>query len=411
MLRNRSLSFEVTVCREGRWTIEAVFDDEAAAVRTARGLLATGGAEEVKVTRQRGMIGGFTTNSEILHERRPEIRDRPIVLGAHLAAAPACDMRADLYGLPARQAMNRLFRQFLDKYRVTPTEVLHNWSWARRLADTGTLLSSATHHVASLQAAASGRPVRERLGELEALVAAAMARVRDFAAERRRLPRFEPTDLAHVSRRIRAEVGPEEHDFTFLAMLSLHLMQAGSIAARQEMVLAMIDPGLDPGLARLLEGVVADTLGTAEAVKELLGPQPSLGASLGALADFLNGRADPAGPAPTPVLARIKHLAAAGRGEACRAVLLDRLVAELGRDNPLDRRNPEAEAALLDRLVLRLADDSGALLGGEATEAALSRRRLRLRQAMLRGMGLVDAAEQLPSRWPPGGRQSDGGAP
>jgi hypothetical protein len=263
VLRNRTLSFEVTVCREGRWTIEAVFDDEAAAVRAARGLLAVGGAGEVKVIRQRGMIGGFTTSSEILHARRPEVRDRPIVLGVRLTAAPACDARADLYGLPARQAMNRLFRQFLDRYRVTPTEVLHNWSWARRLVDTGTLLSSATHHVASLQAAASGRTVRERLGELEALVAAAMTRVRDFAAGRRRLPRFEPGGLEHVSRRIRAEVGPEEHDFTFLAMLSLHLMQAGSLAARQEMVLAMIGDDLDPHLAVLLEGVVADTLGTA----------------------------------------------------------------------------------------------------------------------------------------------------
>ncbi|HEV7369281.1 hypothetical protein [Arenibaculum sp.] len=405
MLKNRSLSFEVTVCREGRWTIEAVFDDEAAALRTARGLLATGGAEEVKVTRQRSMFGGFSTNSAILHERRPEVRDKPIVLGARLNTAPACGTRADLYGLPSRQAMNRLFRQFLDKYRVTPTEVLHNWSWARRLADTGTLLSSASHHVASLQAEASGRPVRERLGEIEGLVAAAMARARDFAAERRRLPRFEPAELGHVSRRIRAEVGPEEHDFTFLAMLSLHLMQAGSIAGRQEMVLAMIADDLDPGLSALLEGVVADTLGTAEAVKELLGPQTSLGASLGALADFLNGRAQPAGPAPSPntALARIGRLAAAGRADACRAVLLDRLVAELGRDNPLDKRNADAEAALLDRLVERLTDDAGALLGGAATEAALSRRRLRLRQSMLRGMGLVDAAEQLPSRWPPPG--------
>lgn len=406
MVRNRFISFEVSALRDGRWAIEAVLEDEAAALLNARQRLSGGQAEEVaeevKVVRLRTMPGGFTTRTEVLTERRPGGTGRPIVVTGPVDTPPPCETLDDLYGLSGRRLMARLLRRFVETFQVTPTEVLHNWTWARKLSDTANLVQSAVHQVASAQATQTGGDLRERVVALERLVAQAMARARDFAAMQRRLPRFDTGSPARTSRRILDAVGHDAHDFTFLALLSVHLSGANSLAARQAIVLDMIgedlDSGPDPVLVRLLEGVVADTLVSAGAVKDLLGPHPHLGASLVALAGLIRGRADPTGPGAA--LARIGRLIGSGRGEACRAVLLDRLLAELARDAPLDRRDPEQEERLLDRLVESMRDDAGGLLGGAGAEAAISRRRLRRQQAVLRGLGLVEQADQLPTRWP-----------
>lgn len=393
--RNRTFTYEITACRHGRWTLDGVSPDEDGALAAAGGLLAAD-AEEVKVTRLRRMPGGFATRTEILHRKRPAGKDRPLAVGGPVADVPVCREPADLYALPARRAVSRLFRQFLDRHRITATELLHGWAWLRKLNEAGTLVTSASHQVAKVQAARTGEAAKARLAALDALVARGMERARDFAAERRGLPAFSLDDLPGSSMRILDRVGEQGHDFVFLAQFSLHLMQAGSIAGRQEMALDLLDrAGDDARVAALLEGVVADTLMTADAVKELLGPHPHLGASLAFLADFLNGRA--AG-SPIPALARIGHLMDRGHA-ACREVLVGRLLAELARDAPLDRRDPDQDAKLLDMVAARLRDGEGRLLGGEAAEEALARRRLRRHQAVLRGLGLEEQADRLPSQW------------
>lgn len=396
MLKNRTFTYEISACREGRWTLDVTSQDESVAFAAAGDLLA-GDAEEVKVVRKRRMPGGFSTSTEILHRKRPAGKDRPLALGGPVGEAPVCAGPDDLYALPSRRLLSRLFRQFLDRHQITATELLHGWSWLRRLSDAGTLMMSARHQVAKVQAASTGEPLKARLAALDVLIGGGSARARDFAAERRALPPFSPDDLPGSSARILDRVGGEGHDFIFLSQLSLHLMQSGSIAGRQEMVLDLLErTGGDPRIDGLLEGVVADTLMTAGAVKELLGPQPHLGASLAFLANFLNGRA--AG-SPVQAFARIGRLIDEGRGAACRSVLLDRLLAELARDAPLDRRDTGREAALLDAVEASLRGIGGALLGGEAAEAALGRRRLRRHQAVLRGLGLEEQADQLPSHW------------
>ncbi|HSK38770.1 MAG TPA: hypothetical protein VK943_03295 [Arenibaculum sp.] len=408
MVRNRLISFEVSALRDGRWTIEAVLENEAAALLNARQRLSDGRADEVKVVRLRAMPDGFTTRTEVLAERRSAGAGRPIVVTGPVDAAPPCETLDDLYGLSGRRLMARLLRRFVETYQVTPTEILHNWTWARKLSDTGNLVQGAIHQVAAAQVARTGGDLRERVAAVERLVAQAMVRARDFAAAQHRLPRFDAGGPAEASRRILGAARPDDvpddaYDFTFLALLSVHLLRANSLVARQEIVLDMIgedpDPGSDSRLVRLLEGVVADTLGSADMVKDLLGPHPHLGASLVSLADLVRGRADAAGP--TPALVRIGRLIGSGRGEACRAVLLDRLLAELGRDTPLDRRDPGQDDVLLDRIVENMRDDAGGLIGGAGAEAAISRRRLRRQQAVLRGLGLVEQADQLPAHWPP----------
>ncbi|WP_207476915.1 hypothetical protein [Arenibaculum pallidiluteum] len=396
MSRGRSYDYEVQVCREGRWTIEAILADEAQAVQTARMRLATGAVEEVKVVRSRTMMGGFTTKKEILNEKRPATKEPPLIVTGNADGAPLCCELEELYLLPARMVMGRLLRLFLEKFQVTPTELLHNWTYARKLADTGTLMSTALYQVAQVHAKVLDVPVKSRLSELQPLADRALARARDFAAERRRvqLPAFEAGNLATIGRRIEAELPPEEGGFFFRALLCQYLTSAGSIGAKGELALDLLMPDLDPRLAMPIEGVVADSLATADAVKDLLGPQRNLGTSLAALANFLNGRGAPAG-APT-TFGRIGALIAEGRAVQCRDVLLERLLTELSRDtNPLDRGNPEGEPKLLEAVIAGLRTADGALLGGKRAQIAVARRQIRIRQDHLRRLGLHDQADAI----------------
>jgi hypothetical protein len=225
-------------------------------------------------------------------------------------------------------------------------------------------------------------------------------KARDFYAERPRLPRFEKDNLDHVSRRIHARVGPDDYEFTMLCLLGQYLMGYGSIGGKMEMLLHLITEDMDPELVSLFEGVIADALVTPEMVKDLIGSHANLAQSLCALADFLHGRCDPA--RINPNLAKIGELIQRGAGEGCRKVLVERLLFELKRDHPLDRKSPEADGALLDSVVEHLRGEDGKLLGGDVAEAAISSRLVRQRQAFLRDLGMEEVADQLPGKWKPG---------
>jgi hypothetical protein len=131
----------------------------------------------------------------------------------------------------------------------------------------------------------------------------------------------------------------------------------------------------------------------------LIGPQPNLAASLVILADILTGRTEKA--KLNANLSRIARLIAHGQAPSCHAILLDRLRAELKRDHPLDRKQPDNDTQLLEQVITRLRGDDGNLLGGPEVEEAVIGRMVRQRQTMLRGMGLLDVADQLPMVWRP----------
>jgi len=396
-----SASYEVQVRQEGRWRIEASFTEEQAALSCARAQLVGHGIQEVKVYKARS-LAGLAIQTVIFQRKAPEIKDKPLGLAGSPEGAPFCTAVADLYGFESRVVMGRMLRQFLDKFRITQTELLHGWTYARKLDEQGTLIGAAVHAVARHHADLGKANASARVKELRALVDQAMVKARDFAAERKRLPAFDPKDLSGSSRRIEDAVGPAEHDYVFLGFLTLHLSDSNSLGGKVEMLLDLMAEGLEPRLNALLEGVIADALGSVDLIKELLGAQANLADGLCALADVLHGRA--ADPKLEPVgrsLARIGGLTVAGHAPCCRSVLVDRLRSSLNSDQPLDRRDAMAESGLIEKVVAHLKGADGALLGGAETEKALARRLLRHRQALLRRQGMHDIADSLAATRPP----------
>lgn len=398
MFGTGSVSYEVQSRREGRWRIEGAYTDQEAALSAARSQLAARGVEEAKVVKFR-TVAGLSLETVILHKTVPQTQRKGLTLGGTAEGAPFCRTPDDLRGFESRVVIGRLLRPYLDAQRITPTELLHSWPLFRRLEEQGALLGAAIHAAARHHADVHGVSHAARARELRQLVEAVSGAARDALAERRRLPHFDAADLPGTSRAIDGAVGHDGHDALFLMLLSQHLEAGGPLAGKLDMLLALTGDDVEPRHLVLLDGVIADIMGSADTVKELLGAQPSLHAGLGALADALFDRdPDPAVAPMAPSLRRVCRLALEGRLPQSRAVLVERLRQSIAGDQPLDRRDAKVEAVLTHDLAERLKGADGATLGGTAMEKALERRLLRHRQSVLRAQGMHDIADRLAGR-------------
>ncbi|MBY6262183.1 hypothetical protein EI613_09665 [Azospirillum sp. 412522] len=398
MFGTGSVSYEVQSRREGRWRIEGAYTDQEAALSAARSQLAASGVEEAKVVKFR-TVAGLSLETVILHKSVPQTQRQGLTLGGTAEGAPFCRTPDDLRGFESRVVIGRLLRPYLDAQRITPTELLHSWPLFRRLEEQGALLGAAIHAVARHHADVHGVSHAARARDLRQMVEAVVGAARDALADRRRLPRFDAADLPGTSALIEEAVGPAGHDALFLILLSQHLEAGGPLSGKLDLLLAMMGDDAAPRPLALLDGVVADIMGSADTVKELLGAQPSLHAGLCVLADALFDR--DSGPPSAPMAAslrRVCRLALEGRAPQSRAVLLERLRQSVAGDQPLDRRDAKAEAVLAHDLADRLRGADGALLGGAAMEKALDRRLLRHRQSVLRAQGMHDIADRLSGR-------------
>lgn len=392
--KKQSFKFEVLLCKDGRWTIEGILDHEEDATAFARKVLTREQGDEAKVIRHRKTNYGKTFKSEIFHETRSKSAEPPISLGDVTANAPVCQDIGDLFGPESVLTISRLFRQYLIRETITATELLHNWKCMRKLIDTGNLLNSATHKVATVQAAGEHQSAKNRLQELDQLTQAASVKARDLAAQRKRLPRPADGDLNVISKLIRDRFDSGEHDYVFLTVMAQKFYGMPSVARKFEDLLKFLDGDIDQRLFRPLEGMVAECLDFADVVQELFGHHPHLASFLCRLADTLNDRVQENDDISAS-LVKIGGLIASGRAPRCRKVLLDRLVGEIRSSKPFNRRSPDKESHWLKVVLRHLRRDDGSLLGGEAVEEAIAVREKWLHQRELRELGLVDAADAM----------------
>ncbi|HRJ60512.1 MAG TPA: hypothetical protein PKZ97_09770 [Azospirillaceae bacterium] len=385
--------YELHVRRDGRWRIDAAFDAQESAELAARAEISAHGAEEVKVLKYRP-FAGFEVEVCVFHRKASDSKDDVVMLGGGAEGAPICRDVSDLYKFESRVVAGRLLRLFLDKHRITVSELLHGWSYARRLDEQGGLLRAAMAAVARWQHDNLGVDAKERTRALTEYADQILSRLRAFNVARKNLAPLEWRDLDRCRRRVALDVGDGDGDFFFMAQVTESLQGANGALAKLEMLL---DPWEEAGTdqtALLLEAFIADALGGAEVVRELLGPQPNLAAGLATLADLLFGRPPALDGAPVnPALTRIGRMVVEGRAPQCRAMLIERIRSSLASDQPLDRRNPQGDAPAIGMLEQRLLGPDGRMIGGAEVAKALTRRAVRHRQSLLRGYGLHDVAD------------------
>jgi len=185
---SRVVRFEVATQRDGRWSIECARERQDEAIAMARALLATNAYQAVRVMRERDVHGRTLIETPVYEALRSHDDEPPLRLSAPDESDCWCTEIADLYGARSRRVIGQMLRAFLDQLGVTPTELLHNLRFARKLDDAGMLLSSAVHRISRARAEATGESLAESIRFLEKLIATALRRMVDARAKRRAMP-------------------------------------------------------------------------------------------------------------------------------------------------------------------------------------------------------------------------------
>jgi len=364
-------------------------DDEELAIERARQLLLEEKNEQVKVVRQRAMNTGFTTEKAVFEQARPPKGKKEISLSASIRAAPPCETLDDFFALEARVLMGRVFREFLDKLVITPSELLHNYSYIKKLDNTGNLISGAVFQVAQAQANAGLGDVKDRANTLHRLVHETKILARDTLAERKRLPVLEEKQFGMLSRRAEARFAPAERGYMIMTSLSNYLTGSQSWGQKLEQLAKLFSDDVDAEGIDRLDGVIADVLGSGVMVQELLGSHGSLGTALSLLADLSLGKLQAPPASASESLNLFVALMEKHGLTASRRVLFDRLKRELKGNKALCRDDLGAERKMLAELETKLKDDKGEPLGGKEVADAFAARREEIRKAHLRKAGVA----------------------
>jgi len=380
LLKNRVIRYEVLTLAEKRWIIDSIVESEQQAIACAEALLKTDKFEAVKVMRERAMMDGFSTVKPIFEQARDnKPKQKEITLSTTPESDAWCETLEDFYGDNSRRAIGQILRAFLDRMAITPTELLHDFGYFKKLDAAGTLVGAAVYKIASVQAAARGVAVKERSDLLNSFVSKATARIRD-AQSARGMPDLGAAGLpglfAAVARKI---PNAADRDFAIKRAVTRALSNVSGFGAKLDKVLTLFVDGLDGPAVALLDGLLADILGSATVIQDLLGRQPNLGGALLTLANLATGRHDGVIAGSLPALQPLNKLIIERELPACRAVLLERLRRELSGDKPLCRDQGQAQTALFNSVVDRLKDARGGFIGGIPMAQAIATRSRRLK--------------------------------
>jgi hypothetical protein len=362
-------SYDIHIRLRDHWVFEDTRETELMARNAAARLLADPSCAGVRIIRNFHIGSRLVRETEIFQEIREVQDSRPERINDIDEASPLCHDADTFAGPDSRHLMGRLFRSYLNSITATPTEVMHSHRELLRMQDKGQLIWSGIGRVAELQAARAGGDGRERRAALSGFVDDLSRRA--HAAAQLRLPPLE-AGFGALRATLAGQDGPDTPDYLALTALSRHLLDTRSWAAKLQTLCRLITDEPDPHAVALLDGVVADVLGT-DVIQELLGPQPTLGSALCGMLDLARGRFQPRAPGAQALAEPLNALFAQRRLPASRRCLILRVHRQLRSAQPLHPRDPAEERGEFHRLLPRLLTPSGLLEGAVTAEAITQR--------------------------------------
>lgn len=371
--------FEILSRRDGRWTIEASRLRLDASIALATELLARKAYEAVRVIRARD-VGDRTLFETVVYQaERTDDSEPPIKLSGADDRDCWCGDLEDFYGPRSRRAIGAILRDFLDRNGITPTELLHTPRHFRVLEDTGSLLSAAVQRAARLTAQSGERGMAQSVAFLEKTIEEARRRAEQSRADRRH-PQPEPGALDEFHARIAARGGGHLDRLHAAAHgIARSLEPARTLLARLDAALGWGRTARTPPAIQAVDSMLADCLGSANVVSELLGRQPDLKSALAVAIAIARGQSVETPRQSAAWYADFSAFVAAHAAAETRAILLGRVQRALAGDRPLTHGDADSEAAALRALLDALVDDAtGCFAGGEHMVAALIRRWRRL---------------------------------
>lgn len=362
-------SFEIQVLKEGRWVTETVRYKEDEARALAKKYLADKKCEGAKIVRNWLRADGTMDETEIFSETRTVKDDGDVRIVQIEDADSKCEAPADYYGNDARGVMNRVFRNYLEKAFITPTELLHNYKELKRIQDKDTLVPSAVDRVAFLQTKDGDKDSKTRREEIFKSID--QMSVRAMRADKVQLPTLNGR-FSDVMKRAKELGGDGDGEYYAMVVLSRDLVNVRNWVGKLDRLCRLaVDEG-DPQCIQMLDGVIADVLG-ANVVQEILGWQPGLGAAIGRMLDLADGTMPTEKSDAGESAEMLNKLFAEKKLPASRLCLIDRAHRQIASPNPLYRSDTSKEPEEFKKLLMRLLTPSGLYAGPESAWALTTR--------------------------------------
>ncbi|RAU23384.1 hypothetical protein CU669_04435 [Paramagnetospirillum kuznetsovii] len=363
-------SFEVQVSKDGRWATETIVYKEDEARALAKKLLADKKCEGAKIVRNWLRGDGTMVESEIFCETRTVKDDGPIrIVPIDSIPDEKCETPDDFMGDGARNVVNRVFRNYLDKQFLTPTELMHSYKELKRLQEKDSLVPSAVDRVAQLQTKDGEQDAKSRGQEIFKSIDDISARAR--RVESLKLPKLDGS-FSEMMAKIAAMGESEDRDYLAMVVLSRDLMNVRNWVGKLERLCNLAVADSDPHALEMLDGVIADVLGS-NVVQDVLGWQPGLGAAIIAMFDLAAGKMKVQKSDAGESAEVLNRLFAENKLPVSRAGLLDRAHRQIRSPNPLNRTEPEKEGEEFKRLMMRTLTPTGFASGAETAEALTTR--------------------------------------
>ncbi|OJX70554.1 hypothetical protein [Magnetospirillum sp. 64-120] len=363
-------NFEVQVMKNGRWIQQSLIDDQEAAVSAAKKLLKNKTCEGARVIRNWARSDGTYDEKEVFSQTQQVRDDGPVYIVNIDETPPKCEVPTDYYGPQSRAVTNRLFRNYMEKAYVTPTELMHNYKELKRLQEKDSLLPSAVDRVAMLQTKDGQGDSKTRRDEIYKSLDQMSAKARK--ADGMNLPKLNGAFKDMYDHVTSMADEPTEADFLAMVVLSRDLVDARSWAGKLERLCTLADAEGDKHSLSLLDGVIADVLGS-NVVQEILGFQPSLAAAICAMLDLAEGKFVSDKSELGESAEMLNKLFLEQKLPESRNILIDRAHRQLRSPNPLYRNDPGKERDAFIQVVGRMLGPDGPLFGPDTAEALTTR--------------------------------------
>jgi hypothetical protein len=362
---------------KGGWMLHDVAVARDAAVQLAEALMTDEKATGVKVVKETyNPDSGQYLSLKIFEDGHTKLKVS--VAQEDVPHALPCFKPDDLYSYHARATMARLLHDYLARHKLTVTELIHRADALEKLEATGTVYQHAIQKIAIAQASTTTTPVQQIIKSLNELTTHALHRVyRD--TRRSYFPAAQPGAFGPLAEKL---AGSDDGAYRLNGALARHLASAKCWNEKLLWLLLVAReiPAEGPGRTLLLgclDTLIAEILGSAAALHELMGETESLGQALLTLVELFLGQSYIDSTDTSPLCALAQHFAADTLPDA-RTAIANRITAELRSMRRLCPASLPDELKLLRRIANKLVLGEGRYLSHDDIIAAFTLRSRRI---------------------------------
>ncbi|GAA0581342.1 hypothetical protein [Rhizomicrobium electricum] len=309
---------------------------------------------------------------------------------AQVARQGSCSKVEDLFEPPAKRILARLLPDFLAKYKLTATELLHRAEMLHRVESTGSLLQFVVQQVAVARASSEGRSVQEIIREFNKLIDGVIAKV--HGAKRNGLfPELPADKFGALAGALAAK---PDGLFILNGALAFHLRDAKTWNEKALRLIAILKAGEKEGGAFLrgaIDVVLGELVATPKALDDLIGSRETFGDFVLALLHHFLGMTEEVQYADGDAMPLISTLMVRGVLPLAHAALAERIVDEIYSLERLREDSLDDEMRMFRDITALVLKGTGNVLKRDDALAALDLRSKRFVTAEAVKMGLSNS--------------------